>query len=96
MREDLKRFNEPLICLSTLHVSKETCDSLDGRTIGNPIHYPNEYGAFIYVLSDFKGPDDLARVLNFAASEGFIWVKLDPDGAVLADLPIYESTWETK
>lgn len=90
---------EPLICLSTLHLTKETCDVIstpDQTPTHWPIVYPNEYGAFVYVNGDqfYGGPPDLAAVLQFARANDIVWIKFDPDGSVIDELKTYDSTWE--
>ena len=93
MPTSLKELIEPMICLSTLHITRDTCDNLVGNTPGMPIHYPNEYGAFVAVSSSQRGPKDLAEVLDWAKANGIAWVKFDPDGSVIDDLPVYEELW---
>ena len=88
---------EPLLCLSTAHITKETCDALDDSHRPDlPVCYPNEYGGFVHVCEPCivdespQGPPDLAEVLAFARSHGIVWIKFDPDGHELDDLPTYD------
>lgn len=89
---------EKLICLSTLHLKRETVERIQNE-IGP--WYGNEYGAFVYaqdediLLDAHRGySKDLATVMAFACQQGLDWVKFDPDGHVLSNLPTYDSEWE--
>jgi hypothetical protein len=95
-RTDMQLPIEPLLCLSTSHITQETCDQLVYTEYreGWPSIYPNEYGAFIPVHTcasrEAQGPPDLAYVLDFARANNIQWIKFDPDGHVIDDLPTYE------
>lgn len=96
MPASLQDLIEPMICLSTLHLTKDTCEGFNSFydfVGGYPIHYPNEYGSFVCVASVNRGPPDLAEVLDWAKFNGIAWVKFDPDGSVIDTLPTYDETW---
>lgn len=93
MTAALQDLIEPMICLSTLHITRDTCDGFNAFPDQYPIHYPNKFGSFVCVASENRGPSDLAAVLDWAEANGIAWVKFDPDGSVIDDLPTYDSTW---
>jgi hypothetical protein len=100
-------FIEPLVCLSTVHLTKETCDTYSevGSEIireQGVISYPNEYGCFVVVpsgmeieeLQDQHAPEDMLKVLRLANAFGLSWVKFDPDGEEVDFLPTYHESWQ--
>lgn len=90
-------FIEPMLCLSTVHLIKRTCDTFaDGQIEGWPIFHKNEYGAFVHCNSGgiSKVPQDLRRVMEFARGYSIQWIKFDPDGCEIDELPIYRASWE--
>jgi hypothetical protein len=100
-------FIEPLVCLSTVHLTKETCDTYSevGPEIireQGVVSYPNEYGCFVRVpsgneIEDLQGentPTDMLKVLCLANAFGLSWVKFDPDGEEVDFLPTYHETWQ--
>ena len=90
----LQALIEPMLCLSTSHITRETSDLLVGNTSQLPVHYPNEYGAFMECNKErIKGPADLTIVLEFAVKNGIAWIKFDRDGFIIEDLPTYDETW---
>lgn len=91
---------EPLLALSTVHLSRVTCDALATYPSRWPlVFYPNDYGAFVHVgepaqLQVDELPSDLAYVMRFAAGKGIVWVKFDADAQELEGLPTYRNTWD--
>lgn len=100
MKSEIRSLIEPLLCLCTVHLTKRTCDTItyEERVVGWPIWYGNEYGAFVHVSPYWRdyedAPEDLMRCIEFAHKEGIAWIKFDPDGNVVDDLPTYNETWE--
>ena len=86
---------EPLICLSTAHLSQATTEALLSDDWPMSV-YPNEYGAFVLVpipdtiqqVNEHLYPD-LLFVLKWAQAEGLQWIKFDADGQVLRRLPVH-------
>lgn len=91
---------EPLLALSTVHLSRETCDALAIYPNAWPlVIYPNDYGAFVHVselkLLTVDGlPKDLARVVQFASERRISWIKFDADAQEIEGLPTYRNTWD--
>lgn len=88
--EELQRLPiEPLLAVSTGHLNTATLEDLQSGRIEWVITYPNEYGAFVLVTDALMEsvPEDLRNVMNWAREHGIHWVKLDPDGTVINDLP---------
>lgn len=84
--------------LSTAHVSEKTRDMLD---FDNPqwVHHcaKYEFGWFIAVPTEEaegcfeqKPSDDLAALFGWARKHGFGWLRLDSDGATVAELPTFD------
>lgn len=85
--------------VSTGHLSEETRFWLDEGSHGLPMTVaPYEYGAFVSVPnfsemdSDIQAelPEDLRRVLQFAADQECVIVRFDADGETHGDLPFYD------
>lgn len=91
---------EPLLALSTVHLSRTTCDELSTYPNDWPlVFYPNDYGAFVHVselkLLTLDGlPEDLARVVQFASERRISWIKFDADAQEIEGLPTYRNTWD--
>ena len=55
---------------------------------------PTPNGFMVYsdddVLEDPEIPDDLKCVLAWAEINGYEWVRFDPDGSTIEELPRYE------
>ena len=90
---------EPLVCLSTAHLSLATAEALQSDDWPMAV-YPNEYGAFVLV-PDPQFPElcaevnehlypDLLFVIRWAQAEGLQWIKFDGSGQVLGRLPVFK------
>lgn len=91
---------EPLVCISTVHLSASTIDDLSNGTL-NVISYSNEYGDFVYVppadeQDELQNdiPEDLATVMKLCQEQGIVWIKFDRDGAHFGFLQDFSSEYE--
>lgn len=83
---------ESLACLSTTHLTQGTCQRLASGELG---FYPNEYGAFIWINRNHPLdalPKDLRKVYEWAIEQNLDWLKFDPDGQTVPELPV--CNWE--
>lgn len=97
---------QKMLCLSTAHIKPETMALLEEDALEDIVAYPKEIpstgencGAFIYVdgASLDEGiedvPEDLVRVLQYAAKHDASWIMLDDDEEEVEDLPTYYEEW---
>jgi hypothetical protein len=87
---------EPLVALSTRHVSPETLDWMANGGQG-AIFYPGEAGGFLYIGAQdaWVGdavPSEVVAIVVWARAqpEGLVWVKFDPDGGIVEALTVFE------
>lgn len=83
---------ETLACLSTTHLTRGTCQRLSSGELG---FYANEYGAFVWINQNHPLdmlPKDLRKVYEWAIGQKLDWLKFDPDGQVVPELPVCD--WE--
>lgn len=82
---------ENALCLSTAHLSPNTCNSyLKDEPYGISAYEKGEFGWFIhtnYIEDDH--PEDLQHTLDFARGLGFSWVIFDRDADIINHLPAY-------
>jgi hypothetical protein len=87
---------EPMMVVSTAHVSPATLDALQSDAGEGAPHrvIPHAYGAILYVGEEAPCAADLAPALAFARRLGCVWLNLDSDGPEVADLPLHD--WEAE
>jgi len=89
-----------MLTINSAHITKETADILAdhnaaaGWTMMLAVYDFDEYGWMIYV-SDSDGaedgmPEDLAACVELAQDKGCDWLRLDSDGEIVDELPVYE------
>lgn len=82
--------------ISTTHITPETDEWLLHNITNVGVNLqPFSPGWLLYTgghegIADL--PADLGQVLDWATRKGFAWVRLDPAGGEIAELPAY--TWE--
>ena len=87
-----------MLTLSTAHITKETAKRLtrdpDDNNLGICVYPKCEYGWYITIneqLMNTEGlPEDLSKVMKFAASMDCQTLCLDCDGEICEDLPIFD------
>lgn len=87
-----------MLDVSTAHLTTQTRALLEQQDVEGVLFYPKgPWGWFAYVpsLADEltvadEAPADLKQCIGFAQQRGFDWIVFDCDGAVIADLPLYE------
>lgn len=81
------------LVLSTSHVSPFTREWLEENSYvaGTPVWLNYEHGWILYVdkEEDLAIPQDLLNLLQLAGSLQCSWLRLDQDGDVYEDLPVY-------
>lgn len=83
-----------IIVMSTVHITKESFDYLNGGTF--PISFINDdgYGKVIRItdrdLEDADYPTDLLSCMEFAKKNGCNYVRFDSDATMYNELPKYE------
>lgn len=83
---------QPLLILSTSHVSETTARMLDATPVTNwpaPGGHYNGYGWFLYAGHD-EGPEDLRKLFDFARNNLCHYILLDRDASVVEELPVYD------
>lgn len=89
-RSDTAAAIEPMLVLSTAHVTQATCNTFLPAYDG-PAWEKGDYGWFIYVVEDTSAlPPDLIACLALAREAGACWVMLDRDAAETPRLPTYD------
>ena len=85
-----------MVTISTAHIKESTTSFLD-ETLLLPV-YPSDYFYTIWIEDDteyydtFKNaiPKDLWDCIMFAHNLGCQWLRLDGDGEIVGELPVYE------
>lgn len=85
-----------MVTISTAHIKESTTSFLE-ETLLLPV-YPSDYFYMIWIEDDteyydtFKNaiPNDLWACIMFAHNLGCQWLRLDRDGEIMDELPIYE------
>lgn len=86
---------EPMLTISTGHITKDTADAFDAKMgdDGIPAFFPKgDYGWFVFVPDQIEPecPADLASLLRFAKEKGCTWLVLDCDAEQVDGLPTYD------
>lgn len=83
---------EPMMVLSTAHVSPATLEGLQSEAGEGAPHrvIPHAYGAILYVGEDAPCAADLAAPLAYARRHGCIWLNFDRDAAELEGLAVHD------
>ena len=88
-----------MVTISTAHIKESTTSFLE-ETLLFPV-YQSDYFYMIWIEDDtesylkpFKNaiPNDLWACIMFAHNLGCQWLRLDGDGEIVGELPVYE--WE--
>lgn len=91
-----------MITLSTAHISRETANKLDIKTIYGvnfiplPIYNKDGYGWFICLssylkmLDEIELPEDLKACCSLAKENDCEWLCLDCDGEIYPGIPTYD------
>ncbi len=91
LSQSLLKHAEPLVALSTRHLSPATLQRLaDGRL--SVLAYPNDYGGFVYVgepHGSVPQEPELQTIVTLAQQAGLVWLKFDADAAEVDGLPTY-------
>jgi hypothetical protein len=80
---------EPMLALSTGHLSEDTCNRFL-KIYDGPCWEKGDYGWFVYVpeaAGEDDLPEDLAACFAFAILKGCCWVMFDRDAAPVDELP---------
>jgi hypothetical protein len=87
---------EPMMVVSTAHVSPATLDGLQSEAGEGAPHrvIPHAYGAILYVGEEAPCASDLAPALDLARRLGCVWLNLDCDGPEVAELAVH--SWEAE
>lgn len=81
---------EPMLVLSTAHVTEHTCNTFLPQWQG-PAWQKGGYGWFLYVVDNTDElPTDLEACLHLARSRGCFWVMLDRDAPAIIQLPTFD------
>jgi hypothetical protein len=92
----LTQLAEPLAALSTMHLTATTRLKLKRNELSVNA-YPSASGGLVFVGSpryDTPTEADLAGVFEVAERAGVIWLKFDPESAVIDGLPVFNSPGE--
>jgi hypothetical protein len=87
---------EPMMVLSTVHVSPATLEGLQSEAGEGAPHrvIPHAYGVILYVGEEAPCAADLAPALALARRLGCVWLNLDCDGSEVAELPVHD--WDAE
>lgn len=88
----LRELAEPLVALSTLHLSPATRHLLQEDQLSVNA-YPTITGGFVYVGApryDTPLEPDLAHLFELAERAGVVWLKFDVHGAVVDGLECFD------
>lgn len=90
--DTLRQLAEPLVALSTTHLTKATQRGLaDDELSVNA--YPSDFGGLVYVgIPPYSTPaePDLASIFGVAGKAGIAWLKFDADAPVVDGLTVYK------
>ena len=93
MRKKLAPVLELALAISTGHVSQETAEHLDSKTV-EVLSYPLGKDGWMIYAEELPGtgpiPADLEKVLAFAKSLGCVWLLLDCDAPAIDELPTFD------
>jgi hypothetical protein len=87
---------QKVLVLSTGHLPQEVMEDLgEGSALTQKyLIAPYEYGAFVWVPTDWSStdflPKELRDALDFAGIRYCQWVRFDSDGPRVDDLPYWE------
>jgi len=87
----LRALTEPLLALSTTHLSAGTRQLLQTNQLSVNAH-PTPTGAFVYVGApryDTPLEADLASLFEVAESAGVVWLKFDVHGSIVDGMEIF-------
>jgi hypothetical protein len=90
----LRELAEPLVALSTAHLSPATRQLLQEDQLSVNA-YPTPTGGFLYVGApryDTPLETDLAHLFELAESAGIVWLKFDVHGATVDGIERFEET----
>lgn len=73
--------------ISTSHVKKNELDDL-GTHSG--VLYRDDYGILLHINEYMKWSGSVKRVVKFATSRGYCYLRLDDDGDVIEGLETYD------
>ena len=93
---NLRQQAEPLVALSSAHLTAATRQKLMGNDLSVNA-YPTGHGGVIYVGSpryEIPTEADLAVVFEVAELAGVVWLKFDPDAAIIDGLPVFDDPGE--
>lgn len=88
----LRELAEPLVALSTAHLSPATCRLLQEDQLSVNA-YPTLTGGFVYVGApryDTPLETDLARLFELAERAGIVWLKFDVHGATVEGIDCFD------
>lgn len=80
-----REYIEPMMVMSTAHLDAPARTLLDS---GEGIVIPYEHGWIVYTRQTYT--DLLGPLLDFALSQGCIWIKFDGAGSVIDGLPTFD------
>lgn len=87
---------EPMLVLSTGHLTKDTCNSFLPGYLGPCFEKANDgdrYGWWVYVVEDDPDnevPTDLRMCMELARSVNCCWIMFDRDAASVDGLPTFD------
>jgi hypothetical protein len=90
----LRELAEPLVALSTAHLSPATRQLLQEDQLSVNA-YPTPTGGFLYVGApryDTPLETDLAHLFELAESAGIVWLKFDMHGATVDGIERFDET----
>jgi hypothetical protein len=91
-----------LMDCSTIHVTQHDMALLGPMLVAESvIAYPNDYGAFVYVLNGEEKlwrrdgfSEHFCNVMRLAREKGATWVKFDADGFIHPDIKRLDKEWK--
>ena len=92
----LRELAEPLVALSTAHLSPATRQLLQEDQLSVNA-YPTLTGGFVYVGTpryDTPLEADLAQLFELAEGAGIVWLKFDVHGATVEGIECFEDPGE--
>ncbi len=90
LTRSLLRLTEPLVAISTAHLSGPTSQRLAEGSL-SVAAYPNDYGGFVYIGAEDSVPEeaDLAAIFRIARPCGIVWIKFDADAPTVDGMPTF-------
>lgn len=92
--ETLRELAEPLVALSSTHLSPETRQKLKDDELSVNA-YPTGFGGLVFVgapREQAPSEEDLAVLFDSAGQAGIVWLLFDDEGAVVDGLPVFAPT----